>query len=57
MCDSAQKAPDIRNGTLAMPLHFPRDSWLRGKLRGARMELNKNGLRGVFSKLLGGEEK
>lgn len=57
MCASAQKAPDISNGTLAMPLHFPRDSWLRGKLRGARMELNENGLRGVFSKFLRGEEK
>jgi hypothetical protein len=54
-CLDGQKAPDIANGTLRVPLKFSRETWLRGKIRGARLAMKSGGAKLVLQKLFGHE--
>ncbi len=54
-CLEGRKAPDILRGTLRLPLKFPRETWVRGKLRGARLALKAGGAKLVLQKLFGRE--
>jgi glycosyltransferase involved in cell wall biosynthesis len=54
-CLDGQKAPDIANGTLRVPLKFSRETWLRGKMRGARLAMKSGGAKLVLQKLFGHE--
>jgi hypothetical protein len=54
-CLEGQRAPDIVQGTLRVPMKFSRETWLRGKMRGARLAMKSGGAKLVLQKLFGHE--
>jgi glycosyltransferase involved in cell wall biosynthesis len=52
-CLEGGKAPDIARGALRLPVKYRRETWLRGKVRGAGLALKSGGARLVLQKLFG----
>lgn len=52
-CLGGGRAPDIADGMLGLPARYRRESWLRGKVRGAGLALKSGGAKLVLQKLFG----
>ena len=54
-CLQGEKAPDLARGILSLPVKYRRETWLRGKMRGAGLALKSGGAKLVLQKLFGRE--